>query len=61
MKWIIWNKTTDTYWREGNHEWTDCANATRYSLEQLAQMAFRQWPDNEDVFGLPLLSGLYKS
>ncbi len=56
MKYIIWNKKTDLYWNDIAHEWVVTRyEATKYSLEQLNQMAFRDW-GNDDVVSLGLLN-----
>ena len=57
MKWVIWNKTYDKFWSDGNindehGHWTNRYYASKYTLEELENKKYDFCGCDDIIFGV---------
>jgi hypothetical protein len=59
MKWVIWNKTQDKFWKEDEHGRGDWANryyAKKYTLAELEEKLKLTWFDGSGDLVLAVIA-----
>jgi len=61
MKWVIWNKTQDKFWSDGNinddrGHWTNRYYASKYTLEEIEKKQISFFGYDDIIFGVIAIS-----